>query len=74
MGAGGKRNRAFSAGYRDKGEMNLLSRPASRGVLTQEWIASLKEKGVIISDAEMRSGTYMDFAIITMQFEFAKHL
>ncbi len=54
MGADGKRSRALSAGYLDRGDMSLLRRPASRNVLTKEWIVSMKQKGVIISDAEMR--------------------
>ena len=54
MGADGKRSRALSAGYLDRGERSLLRRPASRNVLTKEWLVSMKQKGIIISDAEMR--------------------
>lgn len=51
MGSGRK---SYSAGHFDKRDLKLMSRQSSRSFLTSEWITSLRQKGIIISDAEIR--------------------
>ena len=55
----GKRARAYSAGYLDKGEMNMLSRPGSRKVMTREWLTSMRDRGILVSDATLRQAIYI---------------
>ena len=52
-----KRIRTHSAGARislDRAPISLLSRPAARSVIMHQMITSMRDQGIIISEAEMR--------------------
>ena len=54
---GKRKSRPHTAGAKlnlDKCPVELLSRPASRNVVTREWLARMRNKGVLISEAELK--------------------
>lgn len=54
---GKRKPRPHTAGAKlnlEKCPVELLSRPATRNVVTREWLDRMRNKGVIISEAELK--------------------